>query len=67
MSAQMVTYWSSFAHTGRPAARGLPDWLPFKAHHTAMRLKPGELGMFDASAAHQCPMWERLFPDELSR
>ena len=67
LSAQMVAYWSSFARTGRPAARGLPEWLPFKTHNTALRLKPGQLGMFDASAEHQCALWERLYPEDLAR
>jgi para-nitrobenzyl esterase len=67
LARQMVTYWSSFVHRGRPAGAGLPAWQPFDPSRQALRLKPGAVGMFDASAAHQCPLWERLYPQELSR
>jgi len=67
LSRQMVAYWSSFIHSGRPAGAGLPEWKPFESSRQALKLRPGAVGMFDASAAHQCPMWERLYPQELSR
>jgi para-nitrobenzyl esterase len=67
LARQMVVYWSSFIHTGRPAGAGLPEWKPFDPSRQALKLKPGAVGMFDASSAHQCPMWERLYPQELSR
>lgn len=67
LSQQMVAYWSSFVYTGRPAGAGLPEWKPFDRSRQALKLKPGAVGMFDASAAHQCAMWERLYPQELAR
>jgi len=67
LSKQMVAYWSSFIHTGRPAGAGLPEWQPFDPSRQALKLKPGAVGMFDASGVHQCPLWERLYPQELSR
>ena len=67
LARQMVAYWSSFIHTGRPAGAGLPEWQPFDPSRQALRLKPGAVGMFDASGAHQCPLWERLYPQELAR
>ncbi len=67
LSQQMVAYWSSFVHTGRPGGAGLPEWKPFEPSRQALRLKPGAVAMFDASATHQCPLWERLYPQELSR
>jgi para-nitrobenzyl esterase len=67
LARQMVAYWSSFVRTGRPAGAGLPEWQPFDPSRQALRLKPGAVGMFDASAAHQCALWERLYPEELSR
>ena len=67
LARQMVAYWSSFIHTGRPAGVGLPEWQPFDPSRQALKLKPGAVGMFDASGVHQCPMWERLYPQELSR
>jgi para-nitrobenzyl esterase len=67
LSAQMVAYWSTFAHTGRPDAGGLPEWKPFKMDKKVMRLEPDQLHMFDASVEHQCALWERLYPEELAR
>ena len=67
LSKQMVAYWSSFIHTGRPAGAGLPEWKPFDPSRQALKLRPGAVGMFDASGVHQCPLWERLYPQELSR
>jgi para-nitrobenzyl esterase len=67
LSQQMVAYWSSFVYTGRPAGAGLPEWKPFDRSRQALKLKPRAVGMFDASAAHQCAMWERLYPQELAR
>jgi para-nitrobenzyl esterase len=67
LSQQMVAYWSSFVRTGRPAGAGLPEWRTFGASHQALKLRPGAVGMFDASGTHQCPLWERLYPQELSR
>jgi len=67
LSRQMVAYWSNFVHTGLPAGAGLPEWKPFDRSRQALKLKPGAVGMFDASSTHQCPMWERLYPLELSR
>ncbi len=67
LAQQMVAYWSSFVHTGRPAGAGLPEWKPFDPSRQALRLKPGAVGMFDASGTHQCALWERLYPQELSR
>jgi para-nitrobenzyl esterase len=66
LSRQMVKYWSAFVHTGRPDVPGLPAWKSFNDTHEALRLVPGHVGMFDASAAHQCPFWERLYRDGLS-
>jgi para-nitrobenzyl esterase len=67
LARQMVAYWSSFVRTGRPAGAGLPEWQPFDPSRHALRLEPGAVGMFDASSAHQCALWERLYPQELSR
>jgi len=67
LSQQMVAYWSSFVRTGKPVAAGLPEWPSYRESKQALRLRPGVVGMFDAAVAHQCPFWERLYPDALSR
>lgn len=65
LSVDMVKYWSAFAHQGRPDAHGLPAWPRFTAPGQVLRLHPGQVGVFDAGAAHQCPFWRSLFPAEL--
>jgi para-nitrobenzyl esterase len=67
LARQMVAYWSSFVHNGRPAGAGQPEWQPFAASRQALRLKPGAVAMFDAAGEHNCAMWERLYPQELAR
>jgi para-nitrobenzyl esterase len=66
LSRQMAAYWGNFVRTGKPAGSGLPEWKPFATSRQALRLRPGEVGMFDASSAHQCAFWARLYPDALS-
>jgi para-nitrobenzyl esterase len=66
LSRQMVAWWSAFIHHGRPDVAGLPRWSSFNESHQAMRLDPGHLAMFDASAVHKCAMWERWYPEELA-
>jgi len=29
VSKKMMAYWTAFAHTGKPAVKGLPEWKPF--------------------------------------
>jgi para-nitrobenzyl esterase len=67
LAQAMIDYWSSFARSGVPARAGLPQWQDFGGSRQAMRLQPGALGMFDASAAHRCALWEGLYPQALSR
>lgn len=67
LARAMIGYWSAFARSGVPARAGLPAWKEFGASRQALRLQPGALGMFDAGAAHQCALWERLYPQALSR
>jgi para-nitrobenzyl esterase len=66
LSRQMATYWGRFVRTGQPGGAGLPEWQAYGASKQALRLRPGAVGMFDASTAHQCGFWQRLYPDALS-
>jgi para-nitrobenzyl esterase len=66
LSEQMVAYWSSFVRTGKPAVTGQPEWKTFGSSMQALRLRPGDVRMFDAASAHQCPLWQRLYPEVLS-
>ncbi len=67
LSKQMVAYWSAFAHSGNPGRAGGPTWQPYAKARQALRLRPGEVAMFDAGRAHQCALWEKLYPDQLGR
>jgi para-nitrobenzyl esterase len=62
----MVGYWTSFAKTGKPTAAGAPTWPSFTADDKAMNLTPGDLGLFDAGAAHKCGFWKSLYPTILT-
>lgn len=33
---------------------------------TVLRLKPGDIGPFDATKAHQCKFWQRMYPERLA-
>jgi para-nitrobenzyl esterase len=62
LASTMVTYWTTFARTGRPSATALPSWpvtRPGRAEQPALQLAPGPGGIkpINASAAHQCGFW----------
>jgi para-nitrobenzyl esterase len=65
VSAAMVAYWSSFAHSGTPRAAGLPIWPRYRTAADVMRFEPGQMHRFDASASHHCGFWQRHYPTDL--
>ena len=65
LASVMMQYWTSFAATGSPRAQGAPEWARFGSPTQVMRLKPGQVGYFDAAAEHQCGLWQQLYPDRL--
>ena len=67
LSESMVAYWSSFAHSGKPAPAGLPAWPKYNAPADVMRFEPGEVHTFDAAAAHNCGFWRGRYPEVLTR
>ena len=67
LSVAMVAYWSSFAHTGRPAPVGLPPWPRFRGAGDVMRFEPGEVRTFDAAKSHHCVFWRNHYPAVLTR
>jgi para-nitrobenzyl esterase len=62
LAGQMLAYWSRFAHSGSPQADGLPAWKRYTSEAAVFRFDAGELGAFDATAAHHCVFWQRLYP-----
>ncbi|MER6946484.1 carboxylesterase family protein [Nonomuraea sp. NPDC000554] len=64
LAEQMIGYWTSFAHTGKPQAAGAPAWRAFTpSGQTVLSLKPasqGGIGPADVSGEHRCAFWRGL-------
>jgi para-nitrobenzyl esterase len=67
LSAAMIAYWTTFAHTGDPnqVESGLPEWSPFDptaAEPEVLGLAPGPDGIapVEYAAAHNCDFWATL-------
>lgn len=67
LSEQMVAYFTSFAHSGKPSAPDAPTWGVFDRDDKVMNLEPGKLGHFDAGAAHHCGFWKTQYPSILTQ
>ena len=63
----LTAYWTSFARTGHPSAKGGPAWLRFTADNDVMRFEPGKTGLADAGKAHKCTFWKTLYPSILTQ
>lgn len=59
LSDAMVDYWTSFARTGRPAARQAPRWPRFGGEGDVLSLAPGSGGIHltDTWAHSNCAFW----------
>ncbi|WP_433514156.1 carboxylesterase/lipase family protein [Nonomuraea sp. CA-143628] len=64
LAEQMIGYWTSFAHTGKPQVDGAPAWRAFTpSGQTVLSLKPasqGGVGPVDLSDEHRCAFWRGL-------
>ncbi|HEY8458350.1 MAG TPA: carboxylesterase family protein [Actinopolymorphaceae bacterium] len=64
LADQMIGYWTSFAHSGRPHAAGAPTWRPMRSGDTrALSLVPASQGGIepvDVGAEHRCDFWNEL-------
>jgi len=59
LSDRMITYWSTFAREGRPAAPS--RWPPTTPGDvTALQLRPDGDRPTDPGREHQCDLWRRL-------
>lgn len=67
LAKQMMGYWTRFARTGKPVAANAPVWALFKSNGDVMNFDPGKVGLFDASAAHNCGFWKTLYPGILTQ
>ncbi|TDC02092.1 carboxylesterase [Nonomuraea longispora] len=63
LAGQMVGYWTSFAHTGKPRAQGAPAWPAFGRAGTVLSLKPksqGGVGPARYDREHHCGFWRGI-------
>jgi para-nitrobenzyl esterase len=62
LSRDMIAYWTSFARTGRPSARGTPAWPRYRtASDTVQSLEPPRpLPDAGFAADHHCAFWDSL-------
>jgi para-nitrobenzyl esterase len=60
LSDAMVGYWTSFAHTGKPAARQAPHWPRFRSSDDVLSLAPGPGGIHrtDTTKTSNCSFWK---------
>ena len=60
LSAQMIRYWSQFAHTGTPNRIGQPRWRQFQADEHVQSLAPNAIGSADLARKHRCDFWASI-------
>ncbi|MFI7233195.1 carboxylesterase/lipase family protein [Nonomuraea angiospora] len=64
LAEQMIGYWTSFAHTGKPQAADAPAWPEFTpSGQSVLSLKPasqGGIGPADVRGQHRCGFWKEL-------
>jgi para-nitrobenzyl esterase len=58
LSNAMIGYWSSFARSGRPSAKGAARWPAFGAAATTLQLTPAGEHPVDIAAEHRCALWQ---------
>ncbi|MFI6344023.1 carboxylesterase/lipase family protein [Streptomyces sp. NPDC050560] len=58
LSKDMIAYWSSFAHTGKPKSTA-GEWSPkLAAGGQALSLAPAKVRPVDVAAEHHCDFWQ---------
>lgn len=60
LGAQMVGYWTTFARTGDPNAKGSPRWSRFTGQGPVLGLVPDDVRPIDYGTDHRCSFWKRL-------
>ena len=58
----MSQMWSTFARTGKPGAKGQPDWPAYDTNRRATMLINAECKVVDDPFAIEREFWDRLEP-----
>ena len=58
----MAEMWSTFARTGRPAAKGQPDWPAYTTERRATMEIDAECTVVNDPHPLERALWERLDP-----
>jgi para-nitrobenzyl esterase len=62
VASTMSAFWTSFAHTGRPAAPGRPAWNPYDRERRSTMVIDVECSPVDDRHAAERLLWERIDP-----
>ena len=57
LSATMIDYWASFAHTGDPNGPGRPHWPEYAAAGTVVELSTAGIAPTPFAEDHRCDFW----------
>lgn len=62
LAAQMIDYWTTFAHTGDPNSANSPRWRQFDEDAPVLSLAPEPDGIrpADYAADHKCGFWQDI-------
>jgi para-nitrobenzyl esterase len=58
----MSQMWSTFARTGKPGAKGQPEWVAYDTKRRATMLINAECKLVDDPYALERDLWENLEP-----
>lgn len=62
LSATMVRYWTTFAHTGNPNTRGLPEWRRYTSDGDVQELGLTAVAPKNPAVESNCAFWAGLQP-----
>jgi para-nitrobenzyl esterase len=64
LAAAMVSYWTTFAHTGQPSSFRTPAWAPYHTSHETVQalVVPSPKPETSFAADHHCAFWDSLRP-----
>ncbi|GAB3762953.1 carboxylesterase/lipase family protein [Microlunatus parietis] len=60
LSDTMIDYWTAFAHRGRPASPGAPQWPAFGPRSTVLGLSTEAIRPVAFADDHRCAFWAAI-------